>query len=95
LVGKNFFGEFTQNFINHNPVLNNLVRSLFAGKDDYGVYDYGRGERITTQSPIFINGVARYFVQVVTPTQQIYSQINDVLLTQRIETFTLLAGTSL
>jgi hypothetical protein len=28
LVGKNFFGEFTQNFINHNPVLNNLVRSL-------------------------------------------------------------------
>ena len=94
MVGKNFFGEFTQKFINHNPVLNNLSRILFAGNDGYGVYDYGRGERLTTQFPVFINGVAKYFVQVVTPTQQIYSQINDVLFTQRIETFTLLAGTT-
>ncbi|MGI8832951.1 MAG: ATP-binding protein [Nitrososphaeraceae archaeon] len=94
LVGKNFFGEFTQKFINHNPVLNNLSRNLFAGNDGYGVYDYGRGERLTTQFPVFINGVTKYFVQVVTPTQQIYSQINDVLFTQRIETFTLLAGTT-
>ena len=94
MVGKNFFGEFTQKFINHNPVLNNLSRILFAGNNGYGVYDYGRGERLTTQFPVLINGVAKYFVQVVTPTQQIYSQINDVLFTQRIETFTLLAGTT-
>ncbi|MPZ06535.1 MAG: hypothetical protein GEU26_08970 [Nitrososphaeraceae archaeon] len=92
LLGKNFFGEFTQKFINHNPVLNNLSRNLFAGNEGYGVYDYGRGERLTTQFPIFMNGVPEYFVQVVTPTQLIYSQINDVLFTQRIETFTLLAG---
>jgi signal transduction histidine kinase len=94
LVGKNFFGEFTQEFINYNPVLNNLSRNLFVGNDGYGIYDYGRGERLTTQFPIFINGAAKYFVQVVTPTQQIYSQINAVLLTQRTETFTLLAGTT-
>jgi hypothetical protein len=81
LVGKNFFGEFTQEFINYNPVLNNLSRNLFVGNDGYGIYDYGRGERLTTQFPIFINGAAKYFVQVVTPTQQIYSQINAVLLT--------------
>ena len=94
LVGKNFFGEFTQEFINYNPVLNNLSRNLFVGNDGYGIFDYGRGERLTTQFPIFINGAAKYFVQVVTPTQQIYSQINAVLLTQRTETFTLLAGTT-
>ena len=94
LVGKNFFGEFTQKFINYNPVLNNLTRNLFAGNNGYDVYDYGRGERLTTQFPVFINGVAKYFVQVVTPTQQIHSQIDGVLLTQRIETFTLLAGTT-
>jgi signal transduction histidine kinase len=94
LVGKNFFGEFTQEFINYNPVLNNLSRNLFVGNDGYGIYDYGRGERLTTQFPIFINGAVKYFVQVVTPTQQIYSQINAVLLTQRTETFTLLAGTT-
>ena len=95
LVGKIFFGgEFSQKFINYNPVLNNLTRNLFARNNGYGVYDYGRGERLTTQFPIFINGVAEYFVQVVTPTQQIYSQIDSVLLTQRIQTFTLLAGTT-
>jgi signal transduction histidine kinase len=92
LVGKNFFGEFTQKFINHNTVLNNLSKNLFAGNEGYGVYDYGRGERLTTQSPIVVNGAAEYFIQVVTPTRQIYSQIDNVLLTQRIETFTLLAG---
>jgi signal transduction histidine kinase len=94
LVGKNFFGEFTQEFINYNPVLNNLSRNLFVGNDGYGIYDYGRGKRLTTQFPIFINGAAKYFVQVVTPTQQIYSQINAVLLIQRTETFILLAGTT-
>ena len=35
-----------------------------------------------------------FFVSAVTPTSQIYSQINDVILTQRIETFSLLAGTT-
>jgi signal transduction histidine kinase len=94
LLGKNFFEEFTQEFINHNPVLNNLSKNLFTGNEGYGVYDYGKGERLNTQSPIFVNNVPEYFIQVVTPTQLIYSQINDVLLTQRIETFTLLAGTT-
>jgi signal transduction histidine kinase len=92
LAGQNFFGEFTQKFINYNPVLNNLTRNLFSGNDGYGIYDYGRGERLTTQSTIAVNGAAEYFIQVVTPTRQIYSQIDNVLLTQRIETFTLLAG---
>jgi signal transduction histidine kinase len=94
LLGKNFFEAFTQKFINHNPALNNLSRNLFVGNEGYGIYDYGRGERLNTQFPVFINGIPQYFVQVITPTQIIYSQINDVLFTQRIETFTLLAGTT-
>jgi signal transduction histidine kinase len=94
LVGKNFFEEHTQNFINHNPTLNSLTRSLLAGKSDYGVYDYGRGERLTTESPIFVNDKPIYFIQLVTPTKEIYSQIDNTLFTQRIETFTLLAGTT-
>ena len=56
LVGKNFFDDYTQKFINYNTRLNNLTRSLLAGNSGYGVYDYGRGERITTQYPIPING---------------------------------------
>ena len=49
LVGKNFFGDYAQKFIDYNPRLNNLTRSLLAGNSGYAVYDYGRGERITTQ----------------------------------------------
>ena len=92
LVGKNFFGDFTQNFINHNSRLNNLTRSLLAGNSGYAVYDYGRGERITTQYPIQVNGNPIYYVQIVQPTTQIYSKLNDILFSQRIETFSLLAG---
>jgi signal transduction histidine kinase len=41
-----------------------------------------------------VQGKPTYFVSAVTPTSIIYSQINDVILTQRIETFSLLAGTT-
>jgi hypothetical protein len=94
LVGKNFFDNYTQKFINHNPRLNNLTRSLLAGNSGYAVYDYGKGERITTQYPILVNGKPIYYIQVVQPTTQIYSKLNDILFSQRIETFSLLAGTT-
>jgi hypothetical protein len=92
LVGKDFFGDYTQKFINYNPRLNNLTRSLLAGNSGYAVYDYRRGERITTQYPILVNGEPIYYVQFVQPTTQIYSKLNDILFSQRIETFSLLAG---
>jgi signal transduction histidine kinase len=94
LVGKGFFGDYTQKFINHNQILNNLTHSLLGGNLGSGVYDYGRGERLTTQYPIFINDVPTYFIQVVTPTASVYSQVNGILSTQRLETFSLLAGTT-
>jgi hypothetical protein len=92
LVGKSFFADYTQKFINYNFKLNNLTHSLLAGNSGYAVYNYGRGERITTQYPIFVNGKPIYYVQFVQPTTQIYSKVNDILFSQRIETFSLLAG---
>jgi signal transduction histidine kinase len=92
LVGKNYFGYETQEFINHNKILNNLTQNLLAGNSGFAVYDYGIGERLTTAYPIFVNNKPTYFIQVVTPTSQIYSQINDVLLTERLKMFSLLAG---
>jgi signal transduction histidine kinase len=92
LVGKNFFGDYTQKFVNHNPILNNLTHSLLAGNPGYAVYDYGRGGRLTTQYPIHVDGIPTYFIQVVTPTASIYSQVNDVLSVQRLETFALIVG---
>lgn len=91
LVGKDFFGEYTQKFIKYNPVLNNLTKFLLEGNFAYGIYDYGRGERITVQQSIFVNGNPQYFIQNVQPTQQIYSQIDNILFSQRIQTFLILA----
>ena len=52
LVGKNFFGTTVQDFIGHNKILNNLTRSLISGNPVYGIYDYGKSERINTAEPI-------------------------------------------
>src|ERR671922_71919 len=68
LVGLDFFGETTQNFINHNPTLNKVTTELLQGAAGYAIYDYGRGERITTYQPIYVAGNPTYFLQVVTPT---------------------------
>ncbi len=92
LIGKNFFGEIAQKFINYNEILNNSTRRLLAGNSDYAVYDYGVGERLTTGYPIYINNELKYFLQIVTPTEQIYSRLGDVLFVQRIQMFSLLAG---
>ncbi len=93
LVGQNFFGSYTQRFINHNFILNNLTHALLEGNPGVGIYDYGRGERLTTGSPIFVNGKPTYFVQVVTPTTQIYSDVNGLLSIEDVKMFTLLGST--
>ena len=50
------------------------------------------GERLNTGNPIFFEGKPEYSVFVITPTLSIYSQINEVIYTQRLQTFFLLAG---
>jgi signal transduction histidine kinase len=97
LIDKNFFGEYTQNFTKHNKDLNNLVKSVLSGKSGDVVYTIGSSERLTTGYHISIYGEEEnptYVVFIVTPTSQIYSQIEDILFTQRIETFSLLAITT-
>ena len=85
LVGQNFFGDYAQKFINHNTVLNNLTRNLLAGESGVAVYDYGRGERLTTQYPAYVENKPLFFIQIVTPTSEIYSKINSALSVQRTE----------
>jgi signal transduction histidine kinase len=94
LVGESFFEPMVQNFIEQDETLNNLTRSLLSGYSGHGVYDYGRGERLMTQSAIFIDGEPMFSIQLVTPSAQIYAQINQVLFTERMKMFSLLAGTS-
>ena len=79
LVGLDFFGETTQNFVNHNPTLNKITTELLQGAAGDAIYDYGRGERLTTYQPIYVAGNPTYFLHVVTPTATIYSQIEPIL----------------
>jgi flagellar basal body-associated protein FliL len=94
LIGQNFFGSVAQKFINHNEILNNATHRLLSGNSDYAVYDYGKGERLTTGYPIFVNGEPKYFLQIVTPTEEIDARVGDVLFIQRIRLFSFLAGTT-
>jgi hypothetical protein len=94
LVGENFFGDYAQQSINHNSILNNLTHTLLSGKEGYAVYNYGAGERLTTGYPIFVGGKPLYFIEVITPTSQIYSNVNNVLSIQRVKMFSLFAGAS-
>jgi signal transduction histidine kinase len=92
LVGLDFFGETTQNFVNHNPTLNRITTELLQGTAGYDIYNYGKGERLTTYQPIYIAGSPAYFLQVVTPTDTIYSQIGPILSQESGKLALLLAG---
>ena len=92
LVGKNFYDEPVQSFIDHNHVLNNLTQSLLNGKPGYAIYDYAGGERLTTQYPITIQGKQVHFIQLTTPTELFYLKMNEVLSSDRTKLFLLLSG---
>lgn len=92
LVGKDFFGTIVQNFVDHNEILNNLTRTLLKGKSAYAIYDYGRSERVNTGEPILVQNEPIYFLQIVTPTKEIFSKISDTLFTERLKSYSLLVA---
>jgi len=92
LIGDNFFDDTTQNFIHHNKILNELTRNLLEGNPSYGIYDYGTGERFTTQYPVLIHNRPLYFIQIVQPTAQIYSEVSSQLYSEGVKMFILLVG---
>jgi hypothetical protein len=93
-IGKPFFGNYTQQVTGHNKALNSLIRTVMDGKPDFAVYPFKNGERLNTGFPIFVEGKPTYFVNVITPTSVIYSQINKVISTERLEMFSLIVGTT-
>jgi signal transduction histidine kinase len=93
LVGREFFGNTVQTFVNHNEILNNLTRNLLQGNSGYALYNYGRGERISTVHPIFVQGKPTFFLQIVTPSSTIITNIGDTLFFERLKSYSLLVGT--
>jgi signal transduction histidine kinase len=91
-IGTPFFGSHTQEVIGHNTILNNIIQTVLSGKQHFDIYQFKNGERLNTGIPIFVAGKPIYFIFIITPTSTIYSQINDVISVQRLQTFSLLAG---
>jgi signal transduction histidine kinase len=94
LVGKPFFGNYTQQVTGNNKILNGLIRTVMGGKSDFAVYNFKNGDRLNTGFPINLQGKPTYFVFVITPMSAIYSQIDKVISTERMEMFLLLVGTT-
>jgi signal transduction histidine kinase len=92
LVGTPFFGNYTQEATGYNKILNNVIKTVMAGKPAFAVYDFKNGQRLNTGYPIFLQGKPTYSIFIITPTSSIYSQINNVITTEKIEMFSLLAG---
>lgn len=92
-VEQNFFDNYVQQFVDNNKILKNFTHSLLAGNAGYAVYDYGKGERITTGYPILVNGKPTYFLQAIMPTAHIYSMVEGVLSIQRVKIFSVFTAT--
>ena len=93
LIGKPFFGNYSQNLTTHNPVLNNIVNTTVSlGKPSSGIYDFVNGERFTIGNPIILNGKPQYSVFIITPTSTIYSKIDRIINNERLQMFSLIAG---
>src|SRR5918999_708356 len=92
LIGTNFFEEAARNSSASSAALDELVDGVLSSESGYTVYDSAEGERLATAYPVSIYGERppSYAVLITTTTSQIYSQIENILLGQRIETFALL-----
>jgi signal transduction histidine kinase len=92
LVGTNFFEETTQYSPTPSQAFNGLVNRVLSSDSGYTVYDSAEGERLATAYPVSVYGERppSYAVLITTTTSQIYSEIENILLGQRIETFALL-----
>jgi hypothetical protein len=94
LVGQNFFSPIVQQFIHNNTILNNLTRKLLDGNAGSAVYNYGAGESLASAYPTVVSGKPLYFIEMVTPTVQIYSKLNNVLSIQQVRMLSIFAAAS-
>jgi hypothetical protein len=93
LAGRNIFERVAQEHIDYNEILNRSTRDLLKCNPGSAVYNVGEAERLTIQYPISVQGQPTYFIQLVTPTEHIYSNVEDVLFSEGLKMFSLLAGT--
>ena len=93
LVGKPFFGGETRKITGHNEELNNHLKTVLdEGKPSSLTYNFKNGERLNTGYPIMLDGDPHYSLFVINPTSNVYSKISEIILTERLEMLSLIAG---
>jgi two-component system sensor histidine kinase HydH len=95
-IGKNFFDEEIQQQIDNNSFSNNHIKNVLQGNLATAIFTLNDdiGERIITGIPVVINDKIEFMFAVVTPTQSINKEIDEIIFYTKIQTvFLLLAIT--
>ena len=94
-VGKNFFEDEIQQNISHNFILNEHIMYVLEGNLSTAIFtlDDNIGERINSAIPVNINGKNEFMFGVVTPTQSINQEIDEIIFFTKIQTIFLLMST--
>lgn len=94
-VGKNFFEDEIQQNINHNLLLNEHILHVLQGNLSTVIFtlDDNIGERINSAIPVTVNGKNEFMFGVVTPTQSINQEIDEIIFFTKIQTVFLLMST--
>jgi signal transduction histidine kinase len=94
LVGKDFFGEEVQKLTNRNPDVYRLYENAVRfGKPGSAIFDAGAGERFATAYPVLYGHQGQIMTVILsTPTAAIYSEIENALFIQKLQTILILTA---
>ena len=94
-VGKNFFDDEIQQDISHNSALNEHITHVLEGNMSTVIVtlEDNIGERINSAIPVSVNGKNEFVFGVVTPTQSINQEIDEIIFFTKIQTVFLLMST--
>jgi len=94
-IGENFFEEEIQQQIINPSFLNNHIQVILKGNLSTVIFTLNNdiGERISTGIPVPVNGKIEFIFAVVTPTQSINKEIDEIIFVTKIQTVFLLLST--
>ncbi|HEU4824760.1 MAG TPA: sensor histidine kinase [Nitrososphaeraceae archaeon] len=94
LVGKDFFGEEVQKLTNGNLEVYTLYENAVRfGKPGSAIFDAGFGEQLATAYPVSYGNQGQIMTVILsTPTSAIYSEVENALFIQKLQTISILTA---
>lgn len=94
-IGKNFFDEEIQQANGNDPLVNYHIQNVLEGNLSTMIFTANDniGERINTGIPVTVNGKIEFMFGVVTPTQSINKEIDEIIFITKIQSVFLLLST--